>query len=160
MIPRPELLNMLEKEFATTAKVINAFPEGKLDFKPHERSQDVRKIISTFVFELYLVKIYVFGEKMDLSIFKTYHPDSVKQLVSDFKKETDEVLKKLESFPEENMNNIVEFAHTKFNINDFILMMLHDQIHHRGQMTVYIRMAGGKVPSVYGPSADDSSTNF
>lgn len=31
---------------------------------------------------------------------------------------------------------------------------LHDMIHHRGQLTTYIRPMGGKVPSVYGPSAD------
>ena len=29
-----------------------------------------------------------------------------------------------------------------------------DQIHHRGQFSIYLRMAGGKVPSIYGPSAD------
>jgi len=33
--------------------------------------------------------------------------------------------------------------------------MLDDQIHHRGQLSVYVRMAGGKVPSIYGPSADE-----
>jgi uncharacterized damage-inducible protein DinB len=38
--------------------------------------------------------------------------------------------------------------------------MLHDQIHHRGQLTVYVRMAGGMVPSIYGPSADDTATNL
>jgi uncharacterized damage-inducible protein DinB len=54
----------------------------------------------------------------------------------------------------------VEFAGRKFVADEFMLMMLHDQIHHRGQLTVYVRMAGGKVPSIYGPSADDSSTNL
>ena len=34
-------------------------------------------------------------------------------------------------------------------------MMLWDQIHHRGQLSVYLRMAGGSVPSIYGPSADE-----
>ena len=34
-------------------------------------------------------------------------------------------------------------------------MMICDRIHHRGQLSVYVRMAGGKVPSIYGPSADD-----
>ena len=34
-------------------------------------------------------------------------------------------------------------------------IMLADQIHHRGQLSVYLRMAGGKVPSIYGPSADE-----
>jgi len=33
--------------------------------------------------------------------------------------------------------------------------MLLDSIHHRGQLSVYVRMAGGKVPSIYGPSADE-----
>jgi uncharacterized damage-inducible protein DinB len=44
--------------------------------------------------------------------------------------------------------------------DDFLLMMICDQIHHRGQLTVYIRLAGGLVPSIYGPSADDPSTNL
>ncbi len=47
-----------------------------------------------------------------------------------------------------------------YSPDEFMMMMLFDQIHHRGQMSVYIRLAGGKVPSIYGPSADDSSTNL
>ena len=38
---------------------------------------------------------------------------------------------------------------------EFLDFMLHDQIHHRGQLSIYVRMAGGKVPSIYGPSADE-----
>src|SRR5205085_10497043 len=38
---------------------------------------------------------------------------------------------------------------------NWIWFLLHDQIHHRGQFSVYLRMAGGKVPSIYGPSADE-----
>lgn len=38
---------------------------------------------------------------------------------------------------------------------DFLWFMLHDQIHHRGQFSVYLRMAGAKVPSIYGPTADE-----
>jgi uncharacterized damage-inducible protein DinB len=38
---------------------------------------------------------------------------------------------------------------------DWIWFLLHDQIHHRGQFSVYLRMAGGKVPSIYGPTADE-----
>ena len=35
-------------------------------------------------------------------------------------------------------------------------LMLNDSIHHRGQMSVYLRMSGAKVPSIYGPSADEN----
>lgn len=41
---------------------------------------------------------------------------------------------------------------------DFAWFLLHDQIHHRGQFSIYLRMAGGKVPSIYGPSADEPWT--
>lgn len=40
-------------------------------------------------------------------------------------------------------------------IMDIFWMMVMDMVHHRGQFSVYLRMAGGKVPSIYGPSADE-----
>ena len=40
-------------------------------------------------------------------------------------------------------------------IHDMLWFMLLDSVHHRGQLSVYVRMAGGKVPSIYGPSADE-----
>ena len=38
---------------------------------------------------------------------------------------------------------------------EWIWFLLHDQIHHRGQFSVYLRMVDGKVPSIYGPSGDE-----
>ncbi|OLC11236.1 MAG: hypothetical protein AUH41_01155 [Gemmatimonadetes bacterium 13_1_40CM_66_11] len=38
---------------------------------------------------------------------------------------------------------------------DVLWFMLNDQIHHRGQLSVYLRMTGAKVPSIYGPSKDE-----
>jgi uncharacterized damage-inducible protein DinB len=38
---------------------------------------------------------------------------------------------------------------------DFLWLLLMDMVHHRGQFSVYLRMADGKVPSIYGPSADE-----
>ncbi|HYK42494.1 MAG TPA: DinB family protein [Thermoanaerobaculia bacterium] len=39
-------------------------------------------------------------------------------------------------------------------VMDFFWNMLLDSIHHRGQLSVYVRLAGGRVPSIYGPTAD------
>ena len=160
MILKPDLLKMPQKEFATTEKVLYAFPENKLDFIPHERSQNAKRLISTFIFEMFLVKIYAFGENLNRTIFKDYNPENLEDFISDFKKNSSDIISGLRDLPDEKLSTIVEFAGAKFQAAEFILMMLHDQIHHRGQLTVYIRLAGGKVPSVYGPSADDSSTNF
>ena len=42
------------------------------------------------------------------------------------------------------------------SVGAFVWGFLFDLIHHRGQLTTYLRPMGGKVPSIYGPSADDS----
>ncbi len=159
MITKENILKLFKKEFATTLKVLNAYPEDKLDFTPHERSQTAGKILSTFVFEMFLIESYVFGEKMDRNLFQNYSPD-LETIITDFKKHTGVVISRLEKLPEKDLNNTIEFAGTKFTAGEFMLMMLFDQIHHRGQMSVYVRLAGGKVPSIYGPSADDSTTNL
>ena len=44
-------------------------------------------------------------------------------------------------------------------LGDMLFGFLFDAIHHRGQLSIYVRlMAGGRVPSIYGPSADDPGT--
>ena len=160
MITKENLLKLFNKEYATTLKVMRAYPEDKLDFTPHERSQSAKRIMSTFVFEMFLMESYVFGEKLDRAAFQNYAPGDLKTLIDDFEKQTSNVVAKLEKLSGEDMNKIIEFAGAKIVADEFMLMMLFDQIHHRGQMSVYIRLAGGKVPSIYGPSGDDPSTNL
>jgi uncharacterized damage-inducible protein DinB len=160
MISKQDLLKIFRKEFATTLKVMRAFPENKLDFTPHERSSKAKSIMATFIFEMYLMELNVFGKKIENSKFKNYSPDNLQTILSDFQMETDYVISNLQSLAENEMNKQVEFAGSKFSADDFMLMMLFDQIHHRGQLSTYIRLAGGKVPSIYGPSADDITTNL
>lgn len=49
---------------------MRAFPETKLDFSPHERSSKAKSIMSTFIFEMYLMELNVFGRKNDNSVTK------------------------------------------------------------------------------------------
>jgi uncharacterized damage-inducible protein DinB len=46
----------------------------------------------------------------------------------------------------------------EMRVGDALWFFLSDTIHHRGQLTVYLRMAGGRLPSVYGPTADEPWT--
>ncbi len=160
MITKEILLKLFKKEFATTLKVMRAFPDNKLDFIPHERSQTAKRLMSTFIFEMFLLKMYAFEKEIDRAVFKTYAPENLGTIIVDFERESSEVITGLKNIDEETLKKTIEFAGKNFIADEFMLMMLFDQIHHRGQMSVYIRMAGGKVPSIYGPSADDSSTNL
>ncbi len=160
MITKQNLLKIFRKEFGTTLKVMKAFPGEKLNFAPHERSQTAKRLMSTFVFEMFLMRMYVFDENFDASGFKTYSPENLNDLVDDFDKETAQIITSLEGINESELSKSITFANKVFSADEFMTMMLFDQIHHRGQLSVYIRMAGGKVPSIYGPSADDTSTNL
>jgi len=160
MISKHSLIQIYMKEYATTLRVMRAFPADKAGFKPHERSQDALRLMSTFVFEMYLCESYLFGDAVERSRFSDYKPSGIEAVIADFEQETQQVLARLDEMPESELEKDMEFGGKTFTKDEFALMMIHDQIHHRGQLSVYVRMAGGKVPSIYGPSADDSSTNL
>lgn len=160
MIAKEELISLFQKEFATTLKVMRAYPSEQMKFSPHERSQPAKRLMATFVFEMYLMRAYIFGEKVDRSVFQQYAKETLNELIADFETETTAVMKLIQNLDEKDLGKMVEFAGTVFTADRFALMMLFDQIHHRGQLSVYIRLTGGKVPSIYGPSADDQTTNL
>ena len=116
MVTKETLLKLFRKEFATTLKVMRAFPEDKLDFTPHERSQTAKKILSTFIFEMFLMESYVFGEKFDRSVFQNYNPKDLHTLLEDFNNQTSIVIDKLSDISDDEMNKTIEFAGTKFII--------------------------------------------
>ena len=160
MIRKEDLISLFQKEFATTLRVMRAYPGDQMHFAPHERSQPAKRLMATFVFEMYLLRSFIFGEKVDRSVFQQYSKETIDELITDFENETKAVIERVQNMTEGDLAKTVEFAGTKFIADRFALMMLFDQIHHRGQLSVYVRLAGGKVPSIYGPSADDPTTNL
>ncbi len=160
MITKEDLISLFQKEFNTTLKVMRAYPADKMDFAPHERSQPAKRLMATFVFEMYLLRSYILSEKIDRSAFQQYAKETLDELIADFEAETAVVIDRIQKINEKDLGKTVEFAGATFTADRFAMMMLFDQVHHRGQLTVYVRLAGGKVPSIYGPSADDPTTNF
>lgn len=161
MITKDNLITLFNKEFTTTLRVMYAYPETQMDFAPHERSQTAKRLMATFIFEMYLLRTYILGETIDPSAYQTYAKETRDELIADFEMETAAVITGIQSLNDNGFERQVDFGGRIYSSADqFALMMLFDQIHHRGQLTVYTRMAGGKVPSIYGPSADDPSTNL
>jgi uncharacterized damage-inducible protein DinB len=65
--------------------------------------------------------------------------------------------------PDEKLSETVKFFTAPKTLGDirridFLWFLLSDEIHHRGQFSIYLRMADGKVPSIYGPSGDEPWT--
>lgn len=157
--PRHSFLERLERNHAKTLRVLQAFPGEKSEFRPHERSSSALRLAWTFVVEERVMLKAVRGEQILGGGFPP-PPDSWDQVLSAFETVNGDLMAELRDPRNGDLNGVVGFIvgprqTGEFALADFLDFMLEDQIHHRGQMAVYVRMAGGKVPSIYGPSADE-----
>lgn len=157
--PKQQFLDALTREHATTLKILRAFPDAKAEFKPHERSNSARQLAWTFVMEQGLM-MGTLTDQLKLSGKFPPAPDSYSAIVEQYIKDFQQLTSLLDSLPEEKLSGTVKFFTGPGQMGDVPKMdvlwfALCDQIHHRGQLSVYLRMTGGKVPSIYGPSADE-----
>jgi len=152
-------LEQYERNHANTLRVLRAFPGDKSEFRPHERSSSALKLAWTFVIEESLMLKAVRGEQVLGSGFPP-PPEAWDQVLAAFDKVSGDLVTELRDPRNAELDGTVKFftgpkQTADFPIVDFVSFMLDDQIHHRGQLSVYVRMAGGKVPAIYGPSADE-----
>lgn len=163
--PRERFLDVYEREHQITMKVLRAFPPEKADLRPHPRCKTARELAWIFVLERGL------GKAGLNNVFATRQPSGSPPPAPE---KWDDVLTALEaahadfrdtlnSFTDEQLNEPIKFfggpkTLVDYRRIDFAWFLLHDQIHHRGQMSIYLRMADAKVPSIYGPSGDEPWT--
>ncbi|MGH7503545.1 MAG: DinB family protein [Longimicrobiales bacterium] len=151
--------DVLERETATTLKVLGAFPKDQSELRPHPRAKNARELVWLFAMELKLASLAL-SDKLDTSKRFPPPPDSFDDVIAAFESGRRELLDQLETAPPDGFEGTVHFFTGPKQMGDipktdFLWFLLHDHIHHRGQFSVYLRMAGGKVPSIYGPSADE-----
>lgn len=147
-----------EREYATTLKVLRAYPADQSSLKPAERSNSALTLAWTFVVEESLLVKALKGIPMFGGSPKA--ADSWNGVIEAFEKGHEEVVEQLRDPNNANLKGTVKFMVAPKQMGDvplsqFLWFILHDQIHHRGQLSVYLRMAGGKLPSIYGPTADE-----
>ncbi len=150
---------MFAKEFPITLKLMKAYPSGQDDFKPHERSASAARLAHTFSMHNGIVVKAISGELTMPPEFPPA-PTTYAEAVANYERGARELLAALEQMPESRLSETVDFftgprQMSPVPVADLLWLMLMDSIHHRGQLSVYVRMAGGKVPSIYGPSADE-----
>jgi uncharacterized damage-inducible protein DinB len=158
---KQHFLDTYDREHATTMRVLRAFPEGELDLRPHEKSKSARELAWVFAMERGLGTMVVthnFPEGMQGEM--PTPPESWSDLLTTIEDASAGFRSLVEGMSDEALAGNVKFFTGPQKISEipaltFLWFMLHDEIHHRGQFSVYLRMAGAKVPSIYGPTADE-----
>jgi uncharacterized damage-inducible protein DinB len=157
------LIAELENEGATTRKVLERIPAETFGWKPHEKSMTMGRLAS-HVAEMHGWTTFTVNEpeldfaKMD---YKPFEPTTTEELVQHFEKNYNDAIETLKTASDEiwhepwSLKNGETTYFTMPKIAVMRSMVLNHIVHHRGQLSVYLRENNIPVPSLYGPSADE-----
>ena len=159
---KQQWLDTYEREHAITMKVLRAFPADRADLQPHPRCRTARDLAWIFVVERMLGQVVLnngFAQGMPAGEMPK-PPESFDALIEAYVMAHKEMGDMVRAMPDAKLTEHVKFftgPRTMSDVRriDFLWFLLSDEIHHRGQFSVYLRMADGKLPSIYGPTADE-----
>lgn len=152
----------MNTEYKATRACLERIPESTWEFKPHPKSMTMG-YLALLVAEIPLwVKYMITEGEIDFVTFAHFSPKTNKQLVDRFEENMQAARKALESTNDEALQEKFslkangQLLYSAPKIVDIGITMNH-WVHHRGQLTVYMRLNDIPVPSIYGPSADDKN---
>jgi len=149
-----DVLSLRRREFATTLNVLRAYPDDKCDMRPAAKSRTAAELACTLAVEERVIGGLLAGVAASPDLWRFDRPTMMPDIIALWQKsvaENDAIIEKLS--PEE-LQKPVNFYGRTIALGDALFIELLDHIHHRGQFSVYLRLADAKVPSIYGPTAD------
>jgi uncharacterized damage-inducible protein DinB len=159
MTNREFFIRCWEDEYPVFIKTFKAVPADKLDYRPHPNSRSAADLVWLQVVEKWCWMELLETGKIN---WKVPPPSmALDEMIAAYEKAHRALAPRLKAVDETSWHQkptqfVVDgrvFFET--SMGHMFWLGLFDAIHHRGQLTVYIRPTGGKVPAIYGPSADD-----
>jgi uncharacterized damage-inducible protein DinB len=161
------ILPELDQEMATTRRVLERVDETQLGFRPHERSTTLGGLASHLA-QLAGMGANVFSSP-SLDVAPPGGPPRVptvlgsrQEILDAFDANVKRSRQAIEQADDAAMRetwSLLNGGRPIFSLPRIAVlrtMLLSHSIHHRGQLSVYLRLTGSPVPSIYGPSADES----
>ena len=155
-------LEELEAETAASRKCLERIPESLFDWKPHERSMTMGYLVLLVAEIPKWISHMLEKSEIDFATFEHIKPKTTAELVKHFDENMEGAKNALrrcsdqqlsEPFFLKNQGQVLFSSPKRENVGSSINHM----VHHRGQLTVYMRLNNIPVPSIYGPSADDKA---
>lgn len=147
-----------EHEAPATRKVISRIPQEKSSYKPDPKSRNAREIALLLVVEERFLIEGLENGKIDWREIPA--PENVHDILATYDRQHDDLTARLRRIDHKAWEKEIPFfyegqEYRRATGYDFAWEFLFDQVHHRGQLSTYLRPMGSTVPSIYGPSADE-----
>lgn len=162
MSTKENFLMEMKRETANTRKMIGNLTEESLGWKPHEKSMTTGRLAGHIVELHNWVSAALEGDSYDvITSYKPFKPTSLKDLTDALDNTYAKNVEMVNALSDEewkSMWSMTAGTHviaTMPKIAAFRYMIHNHLIHHRGQLSVYLRMQNIPVPGIYGPSADE-----
>ena len=141
-----------EDEAKTTRKVLSRIPEGST-YRPDPKSRTAGEIAWQIACE----------EKMIIEALETGTaawnpppaPATIKELVEIYDRQSANIVRRFKDLPAARWDGTLEFFGGQRPAASMAWSFLFDIVHHRGQISTYLRPMGSTVPQIYGPSGDE-----
>jgi uncharacterized damage-inducible protein DinB len=158
------ILRELEQESATTRRVLERVPADKLSWKPHPKSMSLGQLALHVASAPAYVSAWALQDTMDFSAGGggLPSPDSVEEILKAHDEGTLKTRETLTAVGDDGLHRpwkAVANGTTIFEMPKAALVrsiVMNHVYHHRGQLSVYLRLLDVPVPSIYGPSADEN----
>ena len=159
------ILEELDRELAMTRQVLARVPEDRLDYTPHPKSMPLGKLAAHIVNLLGLKTLMLRADYRDVQDPNAPKPPPTPttnaELLERFDQYSATLRQALQESSDEQLTSSFQLRAGEKVMMDrpkgaaLRIMGLNHSIHHRGQLTVYLRLLDVPVPGVYGPSADE-----
>lgn len=166
MSAKEAFLRTYDEEHARTMRILRAYPKDKLDLRPSPVLKTARELAWVFVLERGLgtgIWNDAFANGVPAGRTPPPAPQDWNEILETLEKSHRDYGNLIRNASDEELRKEVHFLVGPKKLGsmtrlDSAWFLLHDQIHHRGQFSIYARMAGAKLPSIYGPTADEPWT--
>ena len=139
-------------ESKTTRNVLARIPEGS-DYRPDPRSRTAKEIAWQIVCEEKMIVDALEQGKAEWAPPAT--PATMKEVLDAYEKQSASLLQRWNALSAERWGGTLDFFGRRRPASPMAWSFLFDIVHHRGQITTYLRPMGSTVPQIYGPSADE-----